>query len=43
VEDEPRIERDRIDLMLMSLMRIETMLNRLLDEGENGEEEEDDA
>jgi hypothetical protein len=42
VEDEPRIEWDRIDLMLMSLMRIEAMLNRLLEEGENGEEEEDD-
>jgi hypothetical protein len=41
VEDEPQIDWEAMDLMLMILMRIDAKLSRLLGEENDGEEEAD--
>ena len=41
VEDEPQLDWEAIDLMLMILMRMDAKLNRLLGEENDGEEEAD--
>jgi hypothetical protein len=43
VENEPQIDWEAWDLMLMILMRIDGKLNRLLGEENDGEEEEADS
>jgi hypothetical protein len=42
VEDEPRIDWEAVDLIMMALMRLNAKLDLLLEE-DDGEEEEDDA
>jgi hypothetical protein len=41
-EDEPRIDWEAVDLIMMALMRLNAKLDLLLEE-DDGEEEEDDA
>ena len=43
VENEPQIDWEVWDLMLMILMRMDAKLNRLLGEENDGEEEEADS
>jgi hypothetical protein len=43
VENEPQIDWEAWDLMLMILMRMDAKLNRLLGEENDGEEEEADS
>jgi hypothetical protein len=43
VENEPKIDWEAVDLMLMILMRMDAKLNRLLGEENDGEEEEADS
>jgi hypothetical protein len=42
VEDEPRIDWEAVDVIIMALMRLNAKLDLLLEE-DDGEEEEDDA
>ena len=42
VEDEPRIDWEALDVIIMALMRLNAKLDLLLEE-DHGEEEEDDA
>jgi hypothetical protein len=41
--EEPRIDWEAVDLLLMVLMRIDAKLDRLLGEENDGEEEEADS
>jgi hypothetical protein len=41
--DEPRIDWDAVDVIILILMRIDAKLDQLLAEEDDGEEEEDDA
>ena len=43
VQNEPQIDWESWDLMLMILMRMDAKLNRLLGEENDGEEEEADS
>ena len=41
MDDEPQLDWEAVDLMLMILMRMDAKLNRLLGEENDGEEEAD--